>query len=138
MNEYTYNDLSLYHKETFNIVVSEEMMKEFLLLTGDNNPLHLDANWARGEGFADRVVYGMLTAALYSTLVGIYLPGRYALFQSLNTEFHKPVYIGDTLIISGTIIEKHDAFRRLIIRAEIRNQKGEKVNKAKITAGCLR
>ncbi len=140
MNEYTYDVLAASgaSREEFTVMVTADMMAQFLSLTGDCNPLHIDADYARGQGFRDRVVYGMLASSLCSTLVGVYLPGRYALLQQVDSQFHKPVYIGDVLTVGGTVIEKHDTFKRLTIRAEIRNQHGEKVNKAKIVAGCLK
>ena len=80
----------------------------------------------------------MLTYSLYSQLAGMYLPGKYCLLQRVDSYFHKPVYIGDTLTVSGFIKKKVEMGHTLVITAEIKNQDGDVVNSAKIEAGCLK
>lgn len=129
MNEYTYEQIGVGHKESFDVTVTEEMMEHFLQITGDRNPLHTDAEYAVTRNYADRVVYGMLTSSFYSTLAGVFLPGKYSLIHSVESKFLRPVYVGDTLMVSGTVKEKEDAYRMLILNLLIENQKGEKVSK---------
>lgn len=70
MNRYRFEDLAVGMEEHFSASISEEMMDAFRALSADPNPLHLDAGFAKAHGFPDRVVYGMLTASLLSTLGG--------------------------------------------------------------------
>lgn len=129
MNEYTYDEITIGQEESFQVTVSEEMMEQFLQITGDANPLHRDAAYAATRQYVDKVVYGMLTASFFSTLAGVYLPGRYSLIHSVETKFLRPVYVGDMLTVSGTVKEKEDAYRMLILNLLIKNRKGEKVVK---------
>ncbi len=129
MNTYTYDEIAVGHTETFQVTVTEEMMEQFLQITGDENPLHQDAEYAKSRNYADKVVYGMLSASFYSTLAGMYLPGKYSLIHSMESKFLRPVYVGDVLQISGTVKEKEDAYRMLLLTLLICNQKGEKVSK---------
>lgn len=129
MNEYTYDEVQAGLEESFQVTVTEEMMERFLQITGDENPLHTDAEYARTRNYKDKVVYGMLSASFYSTLAGMYLPGRYSLIHSMENKFLRPVYVGDTLTVSGTVKEKEDAYRMLILTLLIKNQNGEKVAK---------
>ncbi len=129
MNEYTYDEITIGQEESFQVTVSEEMMEQFLQITGDVNPLHRDAAYAATRQYVDKVVYGMLTASFFSTLAGVYLPGRYSLIHSVETKFLRPVYVGDMLKVSGTVKEKEDAYRMLILNLLIKNRKGEKVVK---------
>lgn len=129
MNEYTYDEITIGQEESFQVTVSEEMMEQFLQITGDVNPLHRDASYAATRQYVDKVVYGMLTASFFSTLAGVYLPGRYSLIHSVETKFLRPVYVGDMLKVSGTVKEKEDAYRMLILNLLIKNRKGEKVVK---------
>ena len=99
--------------------------------------MHNDEQFAQAKGYASRVVYGMLTASLYSCLTGVYLPGRNCLLHSVHSDFLCPVFVGDVLTVSGRVAEKRDTFRQLVIRAVIRNQYGVKVSRAKIEAGVL-
>lgn len=138
MNDYRYDELRPGQTEaTFTQAVTAEMLDAFLSLSGDENPLHTDEAYARAHGFPGRVVYGMLTAALYSRLAGMYLPGRRCLLQEVDAAFHRPVFVGDVLTVSGVVKEKNDAFRRVTVSAVIRNQSGARVSKATIQCGIL-
>lgn len=129
MNEYTYEQISVGHRESFGVTVTEEMMEQFMRITGDVNPLHRDAAYARTRHYEDKVVYGMLTSSFYSALAGVYLPGKYSLIHSVESKFLRPVYVGDTLTVSGTVKEKEDAYRMLILDLVITNHEGVKVSR---------
>jgi len=80
----------------------------------------------------------MLTASFFSTLVGVYLPGKNCLFQECkDIRFHSPVFIGDTLKITGQVVEIDNRFNRITLKANIRNQEEKKVCSAKLIAGVL-
>ena len=117
--------------------ITDEMMEKFQFISGDNNPLHTDEDFAKSKGFKGRVVYGMLTASLYSCLAGVYLPGKNCLLCSVHADFLNPIFIGDTLTVTGKITEKYDSVRHVIIKAVIKNQDGKKISRAKIEAGVL-
>jgi acyl dehydratase len=88
-------------------------------------------------GYPGRVVYGLLTSSFYSTLVGVYLPGKYCLLQGLDIQFSKPVYIGEHLAISGKVTYINEAYRQIEIKANITNQNNVKISRAKIKVGVL-
>jgi len=138
MNSYTFDEILVGRTETFNVVITEEMMTSFCGITGDVSPIHLDENYAKERGFEGRVVYGMLVAGFLSTLAGTYLPGEHCLLHSVATKFAKPVFIGDALTISGAVIEKHDVFKTITVKAKITNQHGKTVCRAEITAGLAK
>ena len=135
MNDYTYEEITAGQKESFTVTVTEDMMDKFRAITGDDNPLHNDEDYARSEGHPGRVVYGMLSASLLSTLAGVYLPGKRSLIHEVKIKFAKPVYIGDTLTVEGTVEEKHDVYSLLMLKVTIRNQSGDKVCRAKMQVG---
>jgi len=112
-------------------------MDKFLDISNDINPLHVDSNYAKKKGFPGRVVYGLLTSSFYSTLVGVHLPGKHCILQGIDIQFSKPVYIGDTLKISGKVSYINEAYKQIEIRAFITNQNNEKVSKATIKTGVL-
>jgi acyl dehydratase len=129
MNEYTYEQIATGMEESFQVTVTEEMMRQFLTITGDANPLHTDVDYALSQNYENKVVYGMLTASFYSTLAGMYLPGRYSLIHSVESKFLRPVYVGDALTVSGVVREKEDAYHMLILALLIKNQNNEKISK---------
>ncbi len=137
MNEYKFLDIKIGLKESFKIKIDDSKMDKFLDISNDINPLHIDSNYAKENGFLDRVVYGLLTSSFYSTLVGVYLPGKYCILQGVDIQFSKPVYIGDTLEISGKVTYINEAYKQIEIKANITNQNNEKVSKATIKVGVM-
>lgn len=133
MNEFLYKELYIGQKETFNVEITEELENNFRKITGDVNPLHQDDTFAEevGQGrFKSHVSFGMLTASFYSTLAGVYLPGKYSLIHSLDIKFQKPVYAGDKLTVIGEIIDKQDELKLIQVKAVIKNQNAQSVSKA--------
>ncbi|MCR5421064.1 MAG: MaoC family dehydratase N-terminal domain-containing protein [Lachnospiraceae bacterium] len=137
MNEYTYDRIEVGMKEGFSVRITEEEMTKFLEITKDVNPLHNDEDYARSKGHKKRVVFGMLTAAYLSTLAGVYLPGKYSLIHSVKTKFSGAVYVGDELRIEGTVVEKNDTFKIIIVKVVMVNQNQEKVCKAEMQIGVI-
>lgn len=136
MNEYLMEDIYVGLKESFTVKIEKEMLEMFLKISGDNNILHTDKEYAISKGFNDKVVYGMLTASFYSKLAGVYLPGKYCLLHEVNSSFLKPVYVGDELLISGEVKQVYETYKQIEIKAEIRRN-GEKVSRALIKAGII-
>lgn len=137
MNTFSCSELSIGFEQTFTETITGEMLDNFVKLSGDCNPLHTDSVYAQKKGFKENVVHGMLTSALYSRLVGVYLPGKHCLLHGIDISFKKPVYIGDTLTISGMVSYINEAYEQLEIKAKIINQKNEVISKAKIKTGFL-
>lgn len=135
LKKYTFDELYVGLEEQFEITVTTEMQDCFGRICGDYSPIHVDAEAAKKAGFESRVVYGMLTSSLYSTLVGMLLPGERALLQSVNTKLTKPVYEGDKLIVKGKITEKNDSCLLIRIRGDIIKSTGEKVSRAEMQVG---
>lgn len=136
MNRYKFEDLSVGMKESFSATVTEQMMDAFCELSGDENPLHRDDDFAKSRGFRERVVYGMLTGSFLSRLAGEYLPGEQSLIQSVEVKFVKPVFVGEKLTVIGEVAELNDTVRQIILKVEIRNRK-EKVLRGKMKVGVL-
>lgn len=137
MNEYALADVSIGMAQEFSVTVTKAMTTRFVEISDDVNPLHVDEHYASEKGFRDRVVHGMLTSAFYSTLVGVYLPGKYCLLQSIKITFHHPVFAGDQLKVRGEITHVSEALRVMTVRGSITNQDGDKVSKAQIQVGFI-
>jgi len=137
MNSYKFVDINVGLEESFSVRVSSEKLDKFLKISGDLNPLHTDAEYSKSKGFSDRVVYGMLTSSFFSTLVGVYLPGKYCILQGVDIQFSRPAYIDDILTITGKVSYINEAYKQLEIKAVIINQDNKKVSKATIKVGVM-
>lgn len=137
MNDYKFQDIAVGHCERFELTISDEMMEEFYLITHDDNPLHRDVSYAESKGFKGRVVYGMLTAALFSTLAGVYLPGRFSLIHSIEIKMVEPVYINDKLYIEGKVVEKNLQFHFIKLKISAKKHDGTKVARGVMQIGVI-
>lgn len=138
MNHYTLAEMQPGLTESFTVTVTQEMMDAFLNLTGDCSPIHVDEDYAKGRSYPGRVVYGMLGASFFSTLAGVYLPGEHCLLHGVDCKFARPVFVGDTLTISGTVTHVSEAVSEAEIKATITNQNGKKVTRGVIRAGLAK
>ena len=138
MNSYTLAELRPGMTESFTVTVTEEKMELFRQLSGDESPIHIDAEYAQQRGSPGRVCYGMLGASFFSTLAGVYLPGEHCLLHSVESKFAKPVFVGDTLTVTGVVDEVNETFSEITIKASITNQNGKKVTRGIIKAGVAR
>ena len=138
MNHYTLAEMTPWLTESFTVTVTEEMMQAFERLTGDCSPIHVDENYAKARGYGGRVVYGMLGASFFSTLAGVYLPGEHCLLHGVECKFARPVFIGDTLTVTGTVVNVSEAVAEAEIKAVITNQDGKKVTRGVIKAGLAK
>lgn len=116
---------------------TEEDVQRFIEITGDVNPLHVDEAFAAQTKFGRRVLHGMLTASILSTMVGMLLPGTGAIYRSQTIRFLLPVHIGDTVTAHFVVRDVDRAKHRLTIDSWIENEAGERVLEGVCEAGLL-
>jgi 3-oxoacyl-[acyl-carrier protein] reductase len=102
--------------------ITEEDIRRFVQLTGDDNPLHVDPSFAASTPYKDIVVHGMLGASFISTVIGTKLPGPGALWVSQSLDFLLPVRLGDVLTVVCSVRSKHERERLLELDTQIFNQ----------------
>ena len=66
---------------------SETEVKAFAELSGDTNPIHIDAEFARSSRFGERIVPGFLTASMFSAIIGTKFPGIGSIYLNQNMIF---------------------------------------------------
>ncbi len=95
-------------------------MDQFAELSGDFNPLHSDADFARARGFKGVVVYGGLLISHASRVIGMELPGKHAIWNTINAQFRNPVYVGDEVQVMTEVTHISEATRSIEIRLKFR------------------
>jgi 3-hydroxybutyryl-CoA dehydratase len=88
--------------------ITDREMEVFRALSGDTNPLHDDASYARRRGFDGRVVYGGLLVAQVSRLLGAHLPGDGCVWRSLTLRFRSPLYVGEAARLTATVTHANE------------------------------
>jgi len=100
-----FEDLSLGQEASLSNTVSEADIVAFAGVSGDRNPVHLDADYAATTMFKERIAHGMLSAAYISAVFGMKLPGPGAIYISQTLKFKGPVKIGDTVVTTVKVAE---------------------------------
>lgn len=113
LHGYYLEDLKVGMSTSYGRTVTETDIANFAGVSGDTNPLHLNAEFAATTRFKQRIAHGMLSAAYISTLIGTRLPGPGCLYISQTLRFVAPVRIGDTVIATATVTEIDTARRRV-------------------------
>ena len=134
----TIDDFHVGQHASFTKTFTEDDVQRFIDITGDVNPLHVDEDFAARTPFRHRILQGMLTASLFSTMVGMLLPGTGAIYRSQSLTFLRPVYAGDTVTAHFTVRSVDRAKHRLVIDSWIENGAGERVIEGVCEAGLLR
>ncbi len=116
---------------------TDDDVRRFVEITGDVNPLHVDDGFAARTRFGRRVIHGMLTASILSTMVGMLLPGTGAIYRSQTIEFLRPVHVGDTVTAHFVVRAIDRGKHRLTIDSWIENAAGERVLSGVCEAGLL-
>ena len=123
--EYQFNDIEIGQTETFELVITESMLDDFARLSGDYNPHHMNENYAYSTIFKRRVCHGMLVASFFSRLVGMYIPGKNALYFSQTLKFIHPCFIDDTLKIEGKVLDKSESTKLITLKTSVFNDMGK-------------
>ena len=134
----TFDDLEIGQKASLKKTITEDDLSHFIAITGDTNPLHVDESFAKQTFFGQRIAHGMLSASLFSTLVGMHIPGIGAIYKSQTLNFLRPVFIGDTLRAWFEIVSIDLESEEIVINSWIENQDGDNVIEGKTVASLLR
>ena len=123
--KYTFDSINIGINHEFKITITEKIVSDFSVISGDFNPLHIDENYAAKTKFKKRICHGMLLASFFSRLVGMYLPGESALYFSQSLNFISPCFINDKIVVKGEIIDKNHSTKIITVKTSIINQKNE-------------
>ena len=103
LDGYYIEDLEPGMTATFGKTITDADILMFAGVSGDTNPVHLNEEFAAGTPFHGRIVHGMLTASLVSTVLGTKLPGPGCIYVSQSMRFLAPVRAGETVRAEATI-----------------------------------
>jgi len=113
MDGYFFEDLSLGQSASFAKTITEADILLFAAVSGDTNPVHINAEAAAASMFKERVAHGMLSASLISTVLGTRLPGAGTIYLGQNLKFKAPVKIGQT-VTATVVVTALDAARKRV------------------------
>lgn len=123
----TYEEINIGDSTSLTRTLTKKDIQLFAIVTGDMNPAHLDETYAKTDIFQQIVGHGMWTGSMFSTLLGMQLPGLGTIYLSQTLKFLKPVHLGDTITAAVKVIAKDDKKKHITLETLCANEKGEHV-----------
>lgn len=118
-SNYHFSDLVVGQKAETVIRIDKKSIDQFADCSGDYSPIHSSLEFAHERGHENHVGHGLLLGAFVSQLIGMKLPGKFGMLQSVNLKFHKTYYAGDEIVINGTIKDIVEVVKTIIIDIKI-------------------
>jgi len=123
----TFEEINIGEAAHLNRTLTASDIELFAVVSGDVNPAHVDAEYARSDMFHEVIAHGMWGGALISTVLGTELPGPGTIYLNQSLAFRKPVAIGDTVTVTAKVVEKIEKGYRVILDCMVTNQHGDVV-----------
>jgi 3-hydroxybutyryl-CoA dehydratase len=115
--------------------ITEADVVTFAGLSGDYNPLHTDAEFAKETMFGERIAHGMLGLSIVSGLAWRtgFMEGTADALISVETKFRNAVKFGDTIRARFTVKQKKEMKRLgggfVTLNVAVLNQRDETIQK---------
>tara|TARA_R110000850_G_scaffold49695_8_gene122454 strand:- start:3208 stop:4617 length:1410 start_codon:yes stop_codon:yes gene_type:complete len=122
----TYDEIAVGDHAELTRTLKPQDIELFAVMSGDVNPAHVDAEYAKTDMFHGVIAHGMWGGALISAVLGTELPGPGTIFLNQSLTFEAPVGLGDTVTVRVEVTEKLEK-GRLLLACTCLNQDGRSV-----------
>lgn len=120
---HTYDSLQVGDSYTYSRSISAEDVRAFAEVTGDDNPIHVDQEYAAASRFGKPIVHGVLLLGIISKVLGRDFPGHGSIAVSLSARFLRPVPVGSEITVEIKITEKIEKYRHVKGRVYVYHNK---------------
>ncbi len=127
LENFTFDELTEGQTADYTRTLGEDDLFLFAAVSGDVNPVHLDADFASTTMFRERIAHGMYTGGLISAALAMKLPGPGTIYLGQNLKFERPVKLGDTITVSLKVLEKIADKHIVTLDTTATNQHGKTV-----------
>ena len=122
ISNYTYSEITIGQTATYSKLVEERDVQLFAAVSGDVNPVHLDAEFAATTQFKNRIAHGMLSGAVISAAIAMELPGPGTIYLGQTLRFRAPVELDDTITVKLEVVDKKDKRNFVTLECKVYNQ----------------
>lgn len=129
LTNFTYDEITIGQTASYSKCLTEDTVTLFAAVSGDVNPVHLDAEFASTTLFKERIGHGMWTGAIVSAALALELPGPGCIYLGQSLSFRAPVMIGDTITVNLEVTAKKDKNKMITLDCVAVNQDGKVVAK---------
>lgn len=121
----TIQELQLGQSASYTKTITNKDVLLFAEVSGDDNPVHVNEEYALTTMFKGRIVHGALVASLFSKVLGTDLPGNGTIYLGQESRFMKPVRLDETITATVTVVEILVEKNRVKLETIARNSAGE-------------
>ena len=107
---------------------TQEQVITFAELSGDKNPLHLDAAYAATTMFKKPIIHGILGASVLSKILGMHFPGEGTVYLKQEIDFKRPMYVDVQYEAQLKVLEINADKHTAVIETKIVDKDSGKVN----------
>lgn len=122
MESFVMSELHLGQEAKLTKTITEGDVFVFAGSTGDLNPVHISEEFAKTTKFGRRIAHGLIAATMIASVLGQQLPGGGSVYVSQTLFFKAPVFIGDTITATLTVIDMNVDRNRLTLKTVCTNQ----------------
>ena len=112
---------------THEVVFTQEQVRTFAEITGDCNPIHLDAEYAAQTPFGRPIIHGFFSAAVFSKVFGMLWPGQGTIYMYQDMKFLAPAFVNETYVAKFEALEVDTEKHRGVIQCQLIDSKGKTV-----------
>jgi len=116
---HTYESLQVGDKFSINRVITAEEVRTFADVTGDDNPIHVDADYARETRFGKPIVHGVFLLGIVSKVLGRDFPGHGSVAVNISCRFLRPVPVGSEITVEVRVAEKIEKYKHVRMRVYV-------------------
>lgn len=127
IENFTYEELTIGQTSEFSKTLTEDDLVLFAAVSGDVNPVHLDAEFAAQSMFKERIAHGAWTGSIISAALALQLPGPGTIYLGQTLSFRSPVKVNDTVTVILEVTEKDDRKKFVTLDCKAVNQNGKTV-----------
>ena len=111
--------MNIGYEKKINFSFNQEDVIQFSNVTGDNNPLHLDDNYATKTIFKKKIMHGYLSASIFSRVFGTIIPGEGTIYLEQTLKFKKPMFVDCKYYAKISVLEINKIKHTGLIKTEI-------------------
>ena len=134
----TYDTIVVGQDAQHHYTISGSVYEHFMNAYDVRGRLQVDEAYAHGKGFEARVMPGSVLDGFISHFLGRVFPGEGTLLHSMQIQYKSPSHPGDEILVKGTVMQKSDAVRVLMLDLRLTNlTRNRMAAKAKVQVGLL-
>ena len=110
---------------THEVTFTQPNVDIFAQITGDNNPIHLDPEFAAKTVFGKPIVHGFYSASVFSMVFGTKFPGEGTIYMYQDMKFFAPVFVDQPYKAKFEVLEVNTEKHVGTIKCTLEDENGK-------------